>query len=227
MAPRTLVIVNPASRNGATRKTFLRLEEGLRSRFGSLEIDWTKAPRDAERLAREGGTSRDRADPRGWGVTAPQARSSPGSWRPGWAMRSRSVSCPLGPGADFRRGLGQSADMQAAIDEIAAGQTRRIDVGRLVYQNHDGAERVTHYVNSATVGISGLVCKLVNDTTKRLGGTVSFLLGTIRGILQFQPQPIQLLLDGEMVYDGDLILATASNGLFFGGGMRRHAEGSF
>jgi len=100
-------------------------------------------------------------------------------------------------------------------------------VVRLVYQDHDGAEQVTHYVNSATLGISGLVCKVVNDTTKRFGGTVSFLIGTIRAILRFAPEPVQLHVDGELVYDGDIILATANNGLYFGGGMRGTPKARF
>ena len=54
MSVRTLVVVNPRSRNGATGRQFASLETRLHDSLGSLEVEWTRAPRDAERIAREG-----------------------------------------------------------------------------------------------------------------------------------------------------------------------------
>jgi diacylglycerol kinase family enzyme len=61
---------------------------------------------------------------------------------------------------------------------------------------------------------------LVNRTTKRFGGTASFLAGALRAILRYRSEPVTLRVDDELVYDGALVLAAAANGRYFGGGMR-------
>jgi len=48
------VIVNPRSRNGATGRRWGSLEQKLRAEFGAFESEFTRGPRDAERIAREG-----------------------------------------------------------------------------------------------------------------------------------------------------------------------------
>ena len=49
----TLVILNPMSRSGATGRRFAAVEAKLRAALGPLEIERTRGPRDAERIARE------------------------------------------------------------------------------------------------------------------------------------------------------------------------------
>ncbi len=219
MPPRTLVIVNPASRNGRTRKTFLTLEQQLRDRLGPLEIDWTKTPRDAERLAREGARAGvERIVVAGGDGTASEVVA--GVLAADLGDRVEIGLLPLGTGADLNRGLGLPMDLDRAIEGIAEGRTRCIDAGRIDYQDTSGKARCTRFINSATVGVSGLVCAMVNQTSKRLGGTVSFLAGTVRALARFEPTPVELTLDGEVVHAGPIVLATANNGPYFGGGMR-------
>jgi diacylglycerol kinase family enzyme len=50
MARRTLLIVNPRSAGGATGRRWRGASERLRAAFGSVEVEHTRAPRDAERL---------------------------------------------------------------------------------------------------------------------------------------------------------------------------------
>jgi diacylglycerol kinase (ATP) len=72
--------------------------------------------------------------------------------------------------------------------------------------------------------MSGLVTRLVNEAPKALGGRVSFLIGTLRALVRWQSQPVTLKLDGQIVHEGRLHLATAANGQYFGGGMRVAAQ---
>ncbi len=219
MPPRTLVIVNPQSRNGATRSIFLRLEDRLRTRLGSIEVDWTKAARDAERIAREGVQAGvERILVAGGDGTVSEVIS--GILAAGLGEAVEVGVLPLGTGADFVRGLGMARRVDRAIEEVAAGRVRLVDAGRVVYRDREGEERISYFVNSATFGVSGLVCEMVNHTSKRLGGTVSFLTGTLRALARFRPTRVELRLDGQLIYTGGIALATASNGPYFGGGMR-------
>jgi YegS/Rv2252/BmrU family lipid kinase len=226
MPPRTLVIVNPASRNGATRRSFLKLEPRLREVLGPLEVDWTKAPRDAERLAREGVTAGvERILVAGGDGTASEVVS--GILASDLGDEVEIGLLPFGTGADLARGLGLAGDVQAAMADIALGHTRRIDAGLLEYLDGEGKACRTHFINSATIGISGLICAMVNQTTKLFGGTFSFLIGTIRALVGFQPAPLELWLDGRKVYEGEVVLATANNGCYFGGGMKGSPRARF
>ncbi|MBW2242282.1 MAG: diacylglycerol kinase family lipid kinase [Deltaproteobacteria bacterium] len=219
MPPRTLVIVNPASRSGRTRKIFDALEARLRDALGPLEVDWTQGPRDAERLAREGARAGvERILVAGGDGTASEVVA--GVLAADLADEIQIGFLPLGTGKDLVRGLGLAMNVEEAITDIAAGRTRQIDAGRLHYLNHGGEPRVTSFINSATVGISGLIVQLVNESGKGMGGSLAFLLGTLRALARFQPAPATLELDGTKIYEGDLVLATACNGPFFGGGMR-------
>ncbi|MCP3987180.1 MAG: diacylglycerol kinase family lipid kinase [bacterium] len=219
MSPRTLVIVNPASRSGRTHKTFDAVEARLRDALGPLEIDWTKTPRDAERLAREGARAGvERILVAGGDGTASDVVA--GVLAADLMDEVQIGFLPLGTGKDLVRGLGLAMEVDEAIMDIAAGRTRQIDAGRLHYHDSEGTPCTTSFINSATLGISGLTCRMVNETSKQMGGTVAFLMGTLRSLARFRPAPVQLVLDGEEIYEGDVVLATACNGPFFGSGMR-------
>ncbi len=226
MPPRTLVIVNPASRSGRTRKAFQALEPRLRDLLGPLEIDWTKAPRDAERLAREGARAGvERILVAGGDGTAGEVVT--GVLAADLVDEVQIGFLPLGTGADLVRGLGLATDLEQAVADIAAGRTRQVDAGRVHYVTREGEPRSTGYINSATLGISGTICRMVNQTGKWMGGTLSFLIGTLRGLARFRPAAVDLVLDGEKIYSGDVVLATATNGPFFGGGMRAAPKARF
>jgi YegS/Rv2252/BmrU family lipid kinase len=218
MSPRTLVIVNPRSRGGANRH-FARVEEALRSALGPIEVEWTRAPRDAERIAREGvraGVER-LVIAGGDGTTSEVVSGLLGA---DLARYADLAILPLGTGSDLLRTIGIPRDLNLALQQIAEGTTRCIDVGRITYHDPEGKEKTSHFANVTSMGISGLVMKFVNSTTKALGERISFLIGTLRGLAHYRTQDVKLALDGETIHAGPLVLAVAANGSFFGGGMR-------
>jgi YegS/Rv2252/BmrU family lipid kinase len=212
--------VNPTSQGGATRRRWPAVEAKLRAALGALEVEFTRGHRDAERLAREG----VRAGVElvivagGDGTTSEVVEGLLGAGLGGYA---ELALLPLGTGGDFARGLGMRAGgVDAAIERIAHGKARRIDAGLATFRGRDGREVRTHWLNIASLGISGLVTELVNRTPKRLGGRVSFLLGTLRAIARWEAAPVAVRVDGVLVHQGPLHLAAVANGSCFGGGMR-------
>jgi len=216
---RVLVIVNPRSRGGATARRWPAVEAKLREALGALEVEVTRGPRDAERIAREG----VRAGVEllvvagGDGTLSETAAGLLGA---GLGQYAEIAPLPLGTGGDFVRGLGLPADVDAAIARIAAGKARRIDAGRITYHDRQGRPATTHFLNIASVGVSGLVTELVNRAPKALGGRLSFLIGTLRAIARWRAAPVRLRVDGETVHEGPLDLAAVANGPYFGGGMK-------
>jgi diacylglycerol kinase (ATP) len=215
----TLVVVNPRSRAGATGRRFAAVEPRLRRALGPLEVAWTQGPRDAERLAREAvrdGVSR---------IVVAGGDGTAGEVVSGLLDGAATSSCqlgllPLGTGGDLVRTLRVPRDVDAAVAALARGHTRRLDAGRASFRTAEGGERTVSFLNEASVGLSGLTTRLVNEAPKAFGGRISFLVGALRAIARFDFPSIRVVADGEPLHEGPISLATASNGRFFGGGMQ-------
>jgi len=214
---RTLLVVNPASRSGATQRGFARIERELRGALGDYDLAWTKAPRDAVRIAREAATAGyERLLVGGGDGTASEIAT-------GLLDAGRSEMTlgflPLGTGGDLLRTLGIPRSLGGALEILRAGESREIDAGRLDYTDDAGQRAQTFFANETSAGLAGLVAQLVTRATKSLGATGSFLLGTLRGLARYQPHAARVRVDGELAHEGPLVLVTASNGRYFGGGM--------
>jgi YegS/Rv2252/BmrU family lipid kinase len=215
---RSLIVANPRSAGGATARRLRRAEGRLLEQLGPVEIEWTRGPRDAERIAREGvRAGAERIIVAGGDGTISEVVT--GLLAADLARYAELALLPLGTGGDLRRTLGVAKDLDLAIEHIAKGSARRLDAGRVHYRRPDGSEGSSYFLNVASIGISGLTTLLVNRAPKWLGGRISFLLGTLRAIVSYQPPPVALRVDGSLVHDGPLVLATAANGRYFGGGM--------
>jgi YegS/Rv2252/BmrU family lipid kinase len=182
-------------------------------------VEFTRRPRDAERLAREGVRAGvELVIAAGGDGTASEVGA--GLLGADLARYAEIALLPLGTGGDLLRGLGLSRDVDAAIAGIASGKTRRLDAGRVSFRDREGRPAETYFVNIASLGLSGLVTDLVNRAPKRLGGRVSFLVGTLRAIARWRAVPVALRVDGELIHEGLLHLAAVANGSYFGGGMQ-------
>jgi YegS/Rv2252/BmrU family lipid kinase len=215
---RTLLVVNPASRAGATERRFGAIERELRAALGDYDLAWTKAPRDAVRIAREAATAGyARLLVGGGDGTASEVVT--GLLGAGAGEDVTLGFLPLGTGGDLLRTLGVPRALGGALGILHAGKTREIDAGKLDYTDDHGQRAQTYFANETSAGLAGLVAQLVTRATKSLGPTGSFLLGTLRGIARFAPLAARVRVDGALAHEGPLVLATASNGRYFGAGM--------
>ena len=81
---------------------------------------------------------------------------------------------PRGTGWDFVRTYGIPRKLEAAVQVALHGRTREIDLGRARYLGWDGAEGESLFANVASAGMSGAIAKRANETSKTLGGKVSY-----------------------------------------------------
>jgi YegS/Rv2252/BmrU family lipid kinase len=217
---RTLVVVNPRSRHGTAGRRLAALEPQLRAGLGSdFELERTRGPRDAERIAREGVRAGvERVVVVGGDGTMSEVVT--GLLAAGLGGQAQIGLLPFGTGGDLPRTLGVPRDPEAAIARLREGRSRRLDAGRVRYRDRAGREATSFFLNIASLGLSGLVTELVNGAPKALGGTLSFLIGTVRAIARWQSPEVVLRVDGALVHEGALDLAAAANGRYFGGGMQ-------
>lgn len=210
--------MNPASGRGATGRRWRSLVPCIRDELGAVEIATTRAPRDAERLAREGvrsGIERI-VVVGGDGTLSEVATGLLGAGLAGYASLGL---VPMATGGDFARSLGIPREPAQAVASIARGTLRAIDAGRIAFVLRDGAKRTTYFMNIASLGISGLIDEWVHRTPKALGGRAAFLIGALRGLACYRSVPTTLRVDGDIVHEGPLVLAAVANGAYFGGGM--------
>lgn len=213
------MIVNPRSGGGSTGRRWTAVEGRLRQALGPFEQEPTRGPRDAERIAREAVRAGvDRLVVAGGDGTLKEVVS--GLLAAGVGSYAEIGVLPLGTGGDFLRTLGVPRQLDEAIACLAAGKPRTVDAGRVRCLDPSGRQTELHFVNVASLGLGGLVVRLVNEAPKFLGGTLSFLLGTLRGIARHRCLPVTLRVDGETLFQGPLVLAAAGNGRYFGGGMQ-------
>ena len=218
MPRRTLLIVNPESRNGATGRRADSLVRRLSKALGPLEVERTRGPRDAERIAREAVRAGfDRIVVAGGDGTLSEVAT--GLLSAGLGGYATIGALPLGTGGDFLRTLGVPRDLERAIDCLREGKPRPLDAGRASFVDSAGHQAHAYFVNVASFGVSGHVVRLVNQSRKPLGGRAAFLLGALRAIAHHRSQPVAIKVDGALVHEGPLVLCAAANGRFFGAGM--------
>ena len=119
---------------------------------------------------------------------------------------------------DFSRSLGlQRRDR--AIEALAAGNWRSIDVGRVELEAPGGSTTHRYFINVADLGLGAEAADHVNRASKRLGAFVSYLNGAVRAIVAHRPQPVSLKFGDEPAFEEPMGLVVVANSPFFGGGM--------
>ncbi|CAN5366417.1 lipid kinase [soil metagenome] len=91
---------------------------------------------------------------------------------------------PLGTANSFARTLGLPLDLDGAVDVIAHGKRRRIDLGMI---DDD------YFVNAASIGLSPMIGETVPHKLKRYLGRAGYLLWALRCSIRFRA--FRLILD--------------------------------
>jgi diacylglycerol kinase (ATP) len=218
----TVVIVNPKSQGGAVGRRWPDLADAI-GRVMPFDELRTSGPGDAITLTRK--ALRDGADrviALGGDGTVNEVVG--GFFDEDGAPIKPDATfglLPYGTGGDFRRTMNIPRDLPEAAGIIAAGNRRRIDLGRLTYETAAGEQKTRMFANIASFGVSGVVDRLVNESGKKLGGKLAFAFATARATWSYRNQRVELVFDGDPRSRTELIINTVAvaNGRYFGGGM--------
>ena len=115
---------------------------------------------------------------------------------------------PLGTANSFARTLGLPLDLDGAIEVIAKGRRKRIDLGVI---NGD------YFANAAALGLSPLIADTVPHGLKKYLGMVGYLLWAVRVAFKFRPFRLRLTLDDGSVVQSWATEARIANGTHHGG----------
>lgn len=115
---------------------------------------------------------------------------------------------PLGTANSFARTLGLPLDLDGAVDVIANGRRKRIDLGII-----DG----DYFANAAALGLSPMIADTVPHGLKKYLGMVGYLIWAVRVAFKFRPFRLRVTLDDGTLVKSWATEARIANGTHHGG----------
>ena len=215
MALKTVFLVNPASANGSTGRRWPEISHRAAAAGLSGDVLFSRAPGELTELGKQA------ADDGAELLVVVGGDGSVNEVVNGIAQRDgvELAMIPRGTGWDFARSLRIPHNTDRAIEVALSGAVRTIDLGRATYRRWDGAEGHSWFANVASAGMSGAIAQRANDTTKALGGKVSYVWATFAVFARWSNSEIEVSVGAEKRHDRmhDVVVA---NGPYFGGGMK-------
>jgi YegS/Rv2252/BmrU family lipid kinase len=217
---KTVFIVNPYAKKGSTETCWPSIEALARDRLGSFKTFITQGPGDARRFASHANANGvDLLICVGGDGTFNEVINGLMDHDDGARSGLTLGFVPNGTGCDFVRTVAIPTDYARAIDLIATGRIRSIDVGRILFREHDGRDGRRFFHNITSLGLGGEVDQRVNRTTKAFGPFFSFMWATLVSLVRFGKKKIRLKLDDASEQQFTIWNVVVANGQFHGGGM--------
>jgi len=213
-ALRTVFLVNPASDNGATGRRWPEIANRAAAAGLTGEALLSERPGQLTELARRA------ADEGGELLVVVGGDGTVNEVVNGLAGREgpELAVIPRGTGRDFVRTYGIPHKLDDALRTVRDGRTREIDVGRARFRSWQGEPAEWYFANIASAGMSGAIAKRANETSKALGGKVSYFWATFAVFSRWRTSELTVTVGAEMrrARMHDVVVA---NGRYFGGGM--------
>ncbi len=197
-----VLLVNPSSAHGRTLKLLPKLEQELDARRLPFRVERTRGLEDGvERALRAAEAGEVPVVVSGDGLIGAVGGALAGSETPLGIV-------PGGRGNDLARVLGIPAEPEAVVAMLAAGETRRIDVGEV---------NGKRFLGIASVGFDSEANRLANET-KWLRGNLVYAYSGVRTLLGWKPARFTLRVGEERERFTGYSVSVA-NSKAFGGGM--------
>ncbi len=200
--PRYLVLVNPSAGGGRAQQVLPQLEGALRARNLDYRLLHTTSLEHGCEEARKAAAAGE----------IPVVMSGDGLiGQVGGVLAGGDVPMgviPGGRGNDLARVLGIPAEIPGAVDLLAAGPTRAIDVGEV---------NDRRFLGVASCGFDSEANRIANQA-RFVKGNLVYLYAALRALAAWKPARFELALDGDPRSFSGYSVA-AANSKAFGGGM--------
>lgn len=124
---------------------------------------------------------------------------------------------PLGTGNDLAHGLGIPSRPDRALEILARGRTRPMDVVRLRRgRDGEGPVEVRAFANAAILGFCGRISDRLPPARRRRWGRFSYLRAALDELADAVAHEVKIRIDGEAIAERASMVIVA-NGRFAGG----------
>lgn len=222
-----VVIVNPASADGATGEAWPKIASDLRTHFGPFSVLFTEAVGDGRRLASE-------AAQQGTKLIIACGGDGTISEVANGILESKTEAelgiLPSGTGGDFRRTIRIPTNAAAASRALRDARARLIDVGRVTFVNDSGERETRNFVNVASFGMSTAVLERQQSGeakkwfpslgSRKLGSKLSYAAATVQTTLASSPTEVYLQIDDQPERRLRVAELAVANARYYGGAMK-------
>ena len=221
-AKRILLIANPASGQHQGERRLAQAKEHLTSLGHEATAVLTKSAGHATRLAKSNAPDFEIIAALGGDGTVNEVANGLMAVEPG--ERPTLATLPVGTGNDVALTYGL-AHFEAAIDSLAKGSTRTLDVIRV--QLMQGGKSVTrHALLFVAAGFAAEVIRKTGPRVKRIfGRRFSYSVGLFRALASFRAPEFSVKWDGGETA-GRMFQVCAGNTEFAAGGVLRISPGA-
>ncbi|GIW25042.1 diacylglycerol kinase family protein [Meiothermus sp.] len=206
MSSFTTFVINPAAGRGRVGQMLRQLETTIRqhARSSNLQITITQAPGHGLEVARSA--------PAGSRVVAVGGDGTVHEVVRGIAGSDKAIGViPIGSGNDFARMLGlHRFSLEAALQTALHGSVHSVDLG-LVNGQPYGA--------SLGIGFDAAVARKALSAPTFLRGMPRYLYSIFGVLKELELPTLELVQNGQTVYQGPSLLVALMNGPAYGGGI--------
>jgi len=214
---KTVFLVNPAAENGAAGRRWPELAHEAASLGLQGDTRFSERPGHLTELAREAAPNADLLVAVGGDGTVNEVVNGIAG------LDVELALIPRGTGGDFVRTFGIPRKLDRAVEVALRGRTRAIDLGRGRYRSWAGEDEDSYFANIASAGMSGAIAKRTNETSKALGGKVSYAWATVAVFSRWRSDEVRVRVDGTE-QAGRMHDVIVANGRYLGGGMKMVPE---
>jgi YegS/Rv2252/BmrU family lipid kinase len=148
------------------------------------------------------------------------------------AENAQLAIIPVGTGNDFVRNFGTAKQFRDISAQLV-GRSIKADVLKYEFLNQDEAKetilkspgtrvfpKIGYAINMFNMGFDAEAVARAADLKRRpmISGTTAYISGVVSVLARLKKLPMSVEVDGEVVDEGDYLLAGAANGRFSGGG---------
>lgn len=219
-----LVIVNPKSAGGSTKDSWASKASDLRAHFGAFQVAFTKKAGDGIELAKRHSENGRKL------IIACGGDGTINEVANGILQSGKDVEMgilPSGTGGDFRKTVNIPQETREAAKVLQHGETKKIDVGRVTFQNFENETVTRFFLNVASFGLSAAINEKVKEKDyfkwlpiDALRGKAKYALSTLEKVLDTDYLTVRVKIDEKDEKPLNTLNFCVCNARFFGGGMK-------
>ena len=209
----TWVLVNPAAGGGRCGRRARALREGVEARWPGARWVETTSGADLRARALEAASG---------GAARVLVLGGDGSAHlAAGALVGTTTALglvPAGTGNDLAASLGLPPGLEAALDALAAGHPRAIDLLRIESLRGTARARLAGCV--VGFGMDADAMDRVDRARVLRRGRLLYALAALRTVFSYRPPRVRVTVDEQVVHDGPLFFGAVANTPTYAGGLR-------
>ncbi|NOQ84051.1 MAG: YegS/Rv2252/BmrU family lipid kinase [Myxococcales bacterium] len=228
---KTLLIANPNARHGFVGDNWPALSEQIRAALGPVDLQLTASRGDGLRIGRKAIANGVRTII-SFGGDGTHSEIVDSIMESGVNEEVTLGILHAGTGGDFRKMIPGADELAGACAVIREKPAVPTDVGWVQYVHDEGHTESRFFINIASMGMGGLVDRIVGASPSKSGGKAKYFKAVLRAQMKYKPARIRLRVDGKDEGEHDISNLCVCNGRWAGGGMMfapqaRVADGMF